>query len=65
LKRFKDTEEQVMGEVVRTRLRLLHDEYVAAVNTAVEEGREDQVALLVAEYPDAALKVMSELDAAA
>jgi hypothetical protein len=53
-----------MGEVVRARLRLLHDEYVAAVNSAVEEGREDRIALLVAEYPDAALRVMSEPDAA-
>lgn len=54
-----------MGEGVRTRLRLLHDEYVAAVNTAVEEGRDDQVARLVSDYPDAALRVMSELDPAA
>ncbi|GAA4550030.1 hypothetical protein [Pseudonocardia xishanensis] len=51
-----------MGELVRARLRLLHDEYVAAVNTAVAEGREDQVARLVEDYPDAALRVISELE---
>jgi hypothetical protein len=54
-----------MGESVRTRLRLLHDEYVAAVNSAVEEGRDDQVERLVADYPDAALRVITEFETAA
>lgn len=51
-----------MSEHVRARLRLLHDEYVSAVNSAVEEGREDLVERLVADYPDAALRVMAEYD---
>ncbi|MCE0768002.1 hypothetical protein LWC35_34650 [Pseudonocardia kujensis] len=51
-----------MSERVRARLRLLHDEYVAAVNFAVEEGREDLVERLAADYPDAALRVMAEYD---
>ncbi|GAA4687307.1 hypothetical protein GCM10023215_23740 [Pseudonocardia yuanmonensis] len=51
-----------MSEQVRTRLRLLHDEYVAAVNSAVEEGREDLVERLAADYPDAALRVMTEYE---
>ncbi len=54
-----------MGEVVRARLRLLHDEYVDAVNQAVAEGREDRVARLVADYPDAALRVITELEGTA
>ncbi|MEU7816320.1 hypothetical protein [Pseudonocardia sp. NPDC049154] len=53
-----------MSERVRARLRLLHDEYVSAVNSAVEEGREDLVERLVADYPDAALRIMAEHDEA-
>ncbi|WP_181780691.1 hypothetical protein [Pseudonocardia pini] len=51
-----------MGELVRARLRLLRDEYVSAVNEAVAEGRDDMVARLVADYPDAALRVITELE---
>ncbi len=42
-----------------------HDEYVDAVNQAVAEGREDRVARLVADYPDAALRVITELEGTA
>ena len=41
------------------RLRALHEHYVDAVNRAVEEGREDLVAELAADYPDEALAVMT------
>jgi|tagenome__1003787_1003787.scaffolds.fasta_scaffold15574999_1 hypothetical protein len=51
-----------MSEQVRTQLRLLHDDYVSAVNSAVEEGRDDLVERLVADYPDAALRIMAEHD---
>ncbi|MFC5951586.1 hypothetical protein ACFQH9_25300 [Pseudonocardia lutea] len=51
-----------MSEQVRAQLRLLHDEYVSAVNSAVEEGREDLVERLAADYPDEALRIMSEYE---
>jgi hypothetical protein len=41
-------------------LRLLHADYVWRVNAAIGEGREDIVARLVAEYPDAALRLLTE-----
>src|SRR4051794_21423391 len=41
------------------RLRALHEHYVDAVNRAVEAGRDDLVAELVADYPDEALAVMT------
>jgi hypothetical protein len=53
-----------MNDLVRTRLRRLHDEYVAAANRAVAEGREDLLTQLVADYPDAALRVMTATDTA-
>jgi len=40
------------------RLEALEGEYVASVNAAVAEDRDDLIAELVAEYPDAALRVM-------
>jgi hypothetical protein len=49
-----------MGEQVHRRLVALHDEYVAAVNAAVAEGREDLVDHLAEEYPDEALRIMTE-----
>ena len=54
-----------MDDLVRARLRRLHDEYVAATNTAVAENRDDLLAQLVADYPDAALRVITAADAAA
>lgn len=41
-------------------LRELHEDYVWRVNAAIGEGREDIVARLVAEYPDAALRLLTE-----
>ena len=41
-------------------LRELHEDYVWRVNAAVGEGRDDIVARLVAEYPDAALRLLTE-----
>jgi hypothetical protein len=41
------------------RLRALHEQYVDAVNRAVEAGRDDLVVELVADYPDEALAVMT------
>jgi hypothetical protein len=41
-------------------LRELHEEYVWQVNAAIGEGRPDIVARLVAEYPDAALRLLTE-----
>ena len=46
-------------------LRLLHEDYVWRVNAAIGEGREDIVARLVAEYPDAALRLLTEGHASA
>jgi hypothetical protein len=41
-------------------LKNLHDEYVEAVNIAVAEDRDDLVEELVASYPDAALRLLTE-----
>jgi hypothetical protein len=49
---------------IEQRLQVLHDEYTVAVNNAVAEGRDDIVERLVAEFPDAALRLMSEHEAA-
>jgi hypothetical protein len=49
---------------IEQRLQVLHDEYAAAVNNAVAEGRDDIVERLVAEFPDAALRLMGEHEAA-
>ncbi|MFL6129702.1 MAG: hypothetical protein ACJ73E_11625 [Mycobacteriales bacterium] len=46
-------------------LRKLHEDYVWRVNAAIGEGREDIVARLVAEYPDAALRLLTECAAPA
>lgn len=45
---------------VDRRLRELEDEYVAAVNAAVAEGRDDLVRALADEYPDAAAQVLAQ-----
>jgi hypothetical protein len=47
-----------MSESTERRLKALDEEYTFAVNAAIEEGREDLVRQLAAEYPDAALEVM-------
>jgi hypothetical protein len=49
---------------IGNRLRMLHDEYAGAVNRAVAEGRDELVGQLVADYPDEALRIMSEAVAA-
>jgi hypothetical protein len=49
-----------MSSEIEQRLRELHDEYVEAVNAAVAEDRPDLVDQLVAEYPDAALRLLTE-----
>lgn len=41
------------------RLQALADEYTAAVNQAIAEDRFDTVERLAAEYPDAALAVLT------
>lgn len=41
------------------RLRELHEHYVFQVNAAVEEGREDQIEMLAARYPDEAARVIA------
>lgn len=48
-----------MPHVIEDRLGRLHEEYVVAVNSAIAEGRDDLVEELAAEYPDAALRVMT------
>ena len=40
------------------RLLALDEEYTAAVNAAIGEDRDDVVEQLVAEYPDAAARIM-------
>ncbi|WP_219413237.1 hypothetical protein [Pseudonocardia nigra] len=47
-----------MDATIETRLRLLHEEYIAAVNSALDEGREDLVDELANEFPDMALRVV-------
>jgi hypothetical protein len=46
----------------RTAQQKLHDEYIEAVNSAIGEDREDLVEELVASYPDAALRLLTEQD---
>ncbi len=45
---------------MQNELRALQDHYTEAVNAAVAEGRDDIVADLVADYPDAALRVLGD-----
>ena len=53
-----------MKDATVRRLLALDEEYTAAVNDAVAEDRDDLVDELVAEYPDAAAKIMTEEAAA-
>lgn len=48
-----------MNDITVRRLRALDEEYTAAVNAAIAEDRDDLVAQLVAEYPDAAAEIMA------
>lgn len=48
-----------MKDATVRRLQALDEEYTAAVNAAIEEDRNDLVAQLAAEYPDAAAEVMN------
>lgn len=43
---------------MQNELRTLQDQYIEAVNAAVAEGRDDLVSELVADYPDAALRLL-------
>jgi hypothetical protein len=53
-------EEPPMNDRTVSRLQALEASYTVAVNEAVAEDRDDLVADLVAEYPDAIAKVMSQ-----
>ena len=46
-------------------LLALHDDYAAAVNTALDEGRDELVELLADEFSEAALELMSRPNRAA
>ncbi|HEX4356030.1 MAG TPA: hypothetical protein VH141_00805 [Pseudonocardia sp.] len=48
-----------MGQDIERRLRELHEHYIFEVNQAVEEGREGDIAELVAHYPDEAAQLMA------
>jgi len=43
---------------METRLHALHDEYAAAVNVAIEEGRDELVDQLADEFSEVALELM-------
>ena len=45
--------------MIEARLLALHDEYAAAVNTALDEGRDELVALLADEFSEEALRMMT------
>lgn len=51
-------EDRTMGPV-GAELHLLHDDYVRAVNAALERGRDDLVRELPEQYPDEALALMA------
>ena len=46
-------------------LLALHEEYAAAVNTAIAEGRHELIDLLADEFSDVALELMTRPDRAA
>lgn len=48
-----------MGQDIERRLRELHEHYIFEVNQAIEEGRECDIAELVAYYPDEAAELMA------
>jgi hypothetical protein len=43
---------------IEARLRALHDEYAAAVNVAIDEGRDELVDSLADEFSEVALELM-------
>ena len=49
-----------MTDTTVRRLQELEAAYTVAVNEAVAEDRDDRIRALVAEYPDAAARVMAE-----
>jgi len=49
-----------MGQDIERRLRELHEHYIFEVNEAVEQGRERDIAELVARYPDEAARLITE-----
>jgi hypothetical protein len=49
-----------MGQDIERRLRELYERYIFEVNQAVEEGRERDIAELVARYPDEAAQLITE-----
>lgn len=49
-----------MTDATVRRLRELDDEYTSAVNFAVAEDRNDLIAQLAAEYPDAVAQVIAD-----
>jgi hypothetical protein len=51
--------EPLADDPLADRLRALHEYYVDAVNRAVAAGRDDLVAELAADYPDAALALIA------
>jgi hypothetical protein len=53
-----------MNDATVRRLQALDEEYTAAVNAAIEEGRDDLVQHLAAEYPDHAAEIMEAAAAA-
>ena len=54
-----------MHNDIAGRLLALHDEYAAAVNTALDEGSEELVHELADEFSTVALELMSRPDRAA
>lgn len=56
---FADPKELPMTDRTVARLQELEAAYTVAVNEAVAEDRDDLVAGLVAEYPDAAARIMA------
>lgn len=51
-----------MESQLHDRLLALTEQYTEAVNAAIGEGRDDIVADLVVEYPDAAMRMLSEAE---
>ena len=49
-----------MDDIIEARLRALHDEYAAAVNVAIDEGRDELVDQLADEFSQVALEMMTE-----
>jgi hypothetical protein len=53
--------ESIWKQPLVEQLRALHEDYVDAVNRAVAEDRDDLVADLAREYPDAATALIGRL----